>query len=446
MGRARHLRGADRLIWRAYRSTQSRLGMDGAEDEAMADMLLPIALVLLAAELGAALAHAARLPRVVGQIGAGLVIGPSILGLVGDGEAVKLVAELGALAILGTAGLETNLSAMRRVGRPALLAAVGGVILPFALGFVVARAFGLDMAGSLFAGAILTATSVGITAATLQSLDLLNGVAGLTILGAAVIDDILGLIVLAIVVADAGNGGSPLGVLVPMAVTVGVAAIALRFLPRHLHRAIDALHLQGGGGLAAVLGLVLLIAWAFQTFGGLAGITGAYVAGLMLAGSPLAERMKDGMLRAGETLSVPVFFASIGLAADLHQVPPVLPFALALLGVAVMGKVVGCGLGARLGGLDGNDAGLVGMGMVGRGEVALVAASVGLQGGAITPSVYAAVVLLAVATTVLAPILVTLWARGAETRTESRRTAPLAGLRAPIPALLPVRLPQADGE
>ena len=405
----------------------------------MVSLLLPLALVLIAAELGAALAHAARLPRVVGQIGAGLVIGPSVLGLVGDGDAVKLVAELGALAILGTAGLETNMSAMRRVGRPALLAAVGGVILPFALGYGVAVAFGLDVSSSLFVGAILTATSVGITAATLQSMDLLGGAAGLTILGAAVIDDILGLVVLALVVADAGSGGSPAAVLLPMAATIVAAGLALRYLPRHLHRGIDALHLRGGGGLAASLGFVLLVAWAFETFGGLAGITGAYVAGLLLAESPLAERMKDGMVRAGETLSVPVFFASIGLAADLHDVPPVLPFALVLLGVAVMGKVVGCGLGARLGGLDGNDAGLVGMGMVSRGEVALVAATVGLNSGAINASVYAAVVLLALGTTVLAPILVTAWVRGGE-RVGTRP------LRVGTPALLPVRLPQVDAE
>ncbi len=406
----------------------------------MVSMLLPLAVVLIAAELGAALAHAARLPRVVGQIGAGIVVGPSVLGLVGDGDAVKLVAELGALAILGTAGLETNMTAMRKVGRPALFAAVGGVILPFALGIAVSRAFGLDMRTSLFVGAILTATSVGITAATLQSMDLLGGSGGLTILGAAVIDDILGLIVLALVVADAGGGGSPLGVLVPMAITVGIAAVALRYLPSHLHHAMDALHLRGGGGLAATLGFVMLVAWAFETYGGLAGITGAYVAGLLLAESPLAERMKDGLVHAGETLSVPVFFASIGLAADLHDVPPVLPFALVLLGVAVMGKVVGCGLGARLGGLSGDDAGLVGMGMVSRGEVALVAATVGLNSGAINPSVYAAVVLLALATTVLAPLLVTAWVRTGE-RIRSSRPSMVGNA-----ALLPVRLPQVDGE
>jgi Na+:H+ antiporter len=407
----------------------------GSRSVRVADLILPLALILIAAEIGAAVAHAARLPRVVGQIGAGLIIGPSALGLVGDGSTIKFVAELGALAILATAGLETNLSAMRKVGRPALLAAIGGVILPFGLGFGVARAFGLDFAASLFCGATLAATSVGITAATLQSLDLINGVAGLTILGAAVIDDVLGLVVLALVVADAGSGSSPLAVMLPMTLTIVLAALALRHLPDHLYRAFEALHTRGGG-LAAALGFVLLVAWAFEALGGLAGITGAYVAGLALAGSPMADRLKDGLVRAGEALCVPVFFAAIGLAADLRAVPPVLPLALALLGVAVIGKVVGCGVGARLGGLSGADAGLVGLGMVGRGEVALVAATVGLQAGAIDSGVYAAVVLLALVTTVIAPIGVSLWSHGIH----------VPSLTPAMPALVPVRIPSLDGE
>jgi Na+:H+ antiporter len=403
----------------------------------VADLILPLALVLLAAELGAVLAHAMHLPRVVGQIGAGLVIGPSMLGLVSDGETIRFVAELGALAILGTAGLETNLSAMRHVGRPAMFAAVGGVILPFVLGFAVSQGFGLDMAASLFVAAILTATSVGITAATLRSLDLLNSAAGLTILGAAVIDDVLGLVVLAVVVADvSGSAGStPVAALVPMIATVVIATLALRHLSQYLHGIFDRLHFHGEGGLAAALGFVLLVAWAFETFGGLAGITGAYVAGLALSGSSMADKLKSGMVQAGETLCVPVFFAGIGLAADLREVPPVLPFALALLGVAVLGKVVGSGLGSRLGGLGWDDSGFVGLGMVGRGEVALVAASVGLASGAIDGGVYAAIVLLALVTTVIAPVGLTLWTRGVRI---PRVIAPAA--------LVPVRISSIDSE
>ena len=377
----------------------------------MTDLLLPLAVLLIAAEIGAALAHAVRMPRVVGQIGAGLLLGPSLLNVVGDGPEVNLLAGVGALAILATAGLETNLAAMRRVGRAAFLAAVGGVIVPLVAGTALALGFGLDVRASVFCGAILTATSVGITAAALQSMGLLTGRAGMTILAAAVIDDVLGLVVLAVVVAETTSGSSLLGLFVPMALTLIVAAIGLRHLPGHLHRVVEHFHVRGGG-LAAMVGFVLLVAWAFERLGGLAGITGAYVAGLALAESPLADRLKDGLIRAGEALCVPIFFASIGLAADLRTIPPVLPFALALVAVACIGKLVGSGLGARIGGLDRTDSTLVGIGMIGRGEVALVAATLGLTSGAIGSGVYAAVVLMAVATTVIAPIGIALWARG----------------------------------
>lgn len=251
----------------------------------MTNLLLPLAVLLIAAEIGAAVAHAMRLPRVVGQIGAGLVLGPSLLNVVGDGPEVSLLAGVGALAILATAGLETNLAAMRRVGRAAFLAAVGGVVIPMIAGTLLALGFGLGPRASVFCGAILTATSVGITAAALQSMGLLTGRAGMTILAAAVIDDVLGLVVLALVVAETTSGASLLGLFVPMAVTLVVAALGLRHLPGHLHRVVDHLHVRGGG-LAAMVGFVLLVAWAFERLGGLAGITGAYVAGLALAESP----------------------------------------------------------------------------------------------------------------------------------------------------------------
>ncbi len=405
----------------------------------MTDLLLPLAIVLIGAEIGAAVAHALQLPKVVGQISAGLILGPSVLGAVADGPQVAMLAGVGALAILATAGLETNLAAMRRVGPAALLAAFGGVVLPLILGTAVALGFGLDFRASLFCGAILTATSVGITAATLQTFGLLGGRAGMTILAAAVIDDVLGLIVLALVVAETSNGSSPVAAILPMFVTIAVAALALRHLPTHLHRIVGMFHLRGGGGLAAMLGFALLVAWGFERLGGLAGITGAYVAGLALAESPLAERLKDGLARAGEALCVPVFFVSIGLAADLRTVPPVLPFALALLAVACLAKLVGSGLGARLGGLDTGESVLVGIGMIGRGEVALVAATLGLRSGAIDSGIYAAVVLLAVATTLIAPLGIVLWRRGMQ-----------RGVHLPRPAMIgraiPVRLPIAGSD
>ena len=376
----------------------------------MNDIALMLALILVGAELGAAVAHRLGQPRVVGQIVAGIILGPSLLSIVQDGPTITALSDLGALAILATAGLETNLKALRSVGFAALYAACGGVIIPFIGGVLIAIAAGLDVRAALFCGAILTATSVGITAAVLKELNLLQGRAGTAILGAAIIDDILGLVILGLVVADTASTASPIMTFAPMAATLLLAAAALKWLPNHLSTIVEKLNLRGGG-LAATLGFIVAVGWVFQTLGGLAAITGAYVAGLALAGSPMAEELKHGIGRAGEALLVPVFFVTIGLAADLHTVGPVLPLAAGLLVVAVLGKVIGSGLGAWAGGLQRGAAGLVGIGMVARGEVALVAASLGLKNGAIDGKVFSAVILVALATTVFTPVALGMWAR-----------------------------------
>ncbi len=378
--------------------------------------LLTLAVILGAAELGSLVAASIRLPRAVGQITAGLILGPSLLGVATVGPVVATLAQIGALCILAIAGLETNRVLMRRVGRAALLAAVGGVVLPFFGGLGVALVAGLDVQASLFVGAILTATSVGITAAVLGELGLLTSEAGMVVLGAAVIDDVIGLVVLALVVADASrSGASALLVIVPMTVTLLVSAAAIRLLSKPMATALSRLHDQGGGN-AATMALILAVGWAFATLGGLAGITGAYLAGFALADSPIAPTVRDRLVHAGEAFCVPVFFVAIGLAADLRTVGPVLPLAIALLAVAVIGKLIGSGAGAWLGGLDGRSASLVGTGMIARGEVALVAASLGLQSGAISAGVYSAAVLVALATTVITPIGLALWAGHAGNR------------------------------
>ena len=205
----------------------------------------------------------------------------------------------------------------------------------------------------------------------------------MVVLGAAVIDDVIGLVVLALVVAASSAGGSsPLFTIVPMAITLALSAVAIKLLGKPMANLLGGLHARGGGS-AAVVALVLAVAWSFQALGGLAGITGAYLAGFALADSPIAPSVRDRLAHAGESFCVPVFFVAVGLAADLRTVGPVLPFALAVLAVAVVGKFVGSGIGARLGGLDGRSSTLVGTGMIARGEVALVAASLGLQSGAI---------------------------------------------------------------
>ncbi len=414
----------------------------------MNDTLLSLALILAGAEIGGLLSSRLHLPRALGQISAGLVLGPSLLGLVSPGPTVVTLAEIGALCILAIAGLETNRVLMRRVGGAACAAAAGGVLLPFCGGAAVAIASGADVRAALFVGAILTATSVSITAAVLGELGLLQSKAGMVVLGAAVIDDVIGLVVLALVVAaSSASGTSPLLAVAPMVLTLVASAVVIKLAGSKASSAIGHLHAQGGGN-AAVVALVLVAAWAFQVLGGLAGITGAYLAGFALAESPVAPSIRDRLTHAGESLFVPVFFVAIGLSADLRTVGPVLPLALALLGVAVLGKLVGSGIGARLGGLDGRSSVLVGTGMIARGEVALVAASLGLQSGAISPAIYAAAVMVALATTVITPIGIAMWVRWiSRPLAKARSNRVPSGPAEPMPDLArSMTLASVDGE
>jgi Kef-type K+ transport system membrane component KefB len=374
------------------------------------DILLRLCLTLLAAEGGGVLSARLGLTRVVGQIAAGLLLGPSLLGLVADDSIVKVLAGVGALSLLAIAGLETDVRELRSVGRPAVLAAAGGVALPMAAGTLFVGWLGYDMRAALFCGAVLTATSVGISVAALRELGLAGSRTGTTILGAAVLDDILGLVVLAVVVAETGTGASPIGAIAPMAIVLAGSAVVAWRLGDRIARVLDHLHVHGGG-TAAMVGLVLGAAWVFQSLGGLAGITGAYVAGLAVAGSTAGNRLRDRLVHAGEALYVPVFFVAIGLSVDLRALGAAVPALLGLTAIAVIGKLVGCGLGARLGGIGGWESIGVGVGMIARGEVALIAATIGRASGAIDPGLHAALVLMALGTTILAPVGLAVWAR-----------------------------------
>ncbi len=374
----------------------------------MNEIVTTLAAILVASEVGGWFAHRLHAPRVVGQIVAGLFLGPSLSGLIRPDATLAGLSELGAIAILALAGLETNRRALRSVGRAALFAASAGVVLPFAAGTALALEAGFSMTGAVFTGAILTATSVGITARTLSEMGLADGRAAATILAAAVIDDVLGLIVLAIVAGSTVPAQNPAMLLVPMIATIVAAAIGLRFLPVHLDRVLDGLHLRGGGP-AGAFGLVLVTAWFVQAMGGLAGITGAYLAGVALSEARLAAHVREHVERTVELILAPAFFVAIGATADLRAGLTLAPFVVALIAVAIVTKVVGSGLGARIGGLDLPGSGLVGLGMIARGEVALVAAELGRQVGAIDAGLYAAVVVMALVTTLVAPIGMSAW-------------------------------------
>jgi Kef-type K+ transport system membrane component KefB len=317
------------------------------------------------------------------------------------------------LLLMFVAGLETDLVEMRRVGKVAFWSAFGGVVLPMAGGALTAVAFGLPLYWEgIFIGAILTATSVSISAQTLIELGALRSREGSTILGAAVIDDVMGILVLSLVVAfaRASAGGVDLSELGLVAIRITgffvVAVVAGRWLAPALRWAASLPVSQSL--LAATLVIALLYAWAAEYVGAVAAITGAYVAGVLIAQTEFKKQVDAGIHPLTYSMFVPVFFINIGLQANGRELGPQVGFTAALVLVAIVAKAFGCGLFARLFGFTTREAIRVGVGMMSRGEVGLIVAGYGLANGLIGRDIFSASVIMVLVTTMITPPLLRL--------------------------------------
>lgn len=367
-------------------------------------VLLDLFIMLAAAKLMAEMFERIRQPAVVGEILAGVLIGPSLLGWVTRSDTISILAEFGVIFLLFNVGLETKPQSIFAVGRRAMIVAVLGVVLPFVAGYFIAIAWGGSFVESMFIGAALVATSVGITARVLGSMGLLDTATARIILGAAVIDDILGLIILSIVSALGQGSVSYIGLAKTAAAavlfTAFVALVGSRLINR-LAPFIQRLHL---GKPFFTLGLILCLGLSVaSTYVGVAAIIGAFLAGMALA-EATEENHKMHRLTSGVTeFLVPFFLVNIGMQLDLavFRDMSVIVFALILTAIAVATKFVGCGLGAW--GMSRGEMAQVGVGMVPRGEVGIVVAQIGLGLGVIEPRFFAAVLFMAVATTLIAP-------------------------------------------
>jgi Kef-type K+ transport system membrane component KefB len=388
----------------------------------VSEVLLHILVVLLAAKVAAELADRVGVPAVVAEIAAGIVIGPSVLGVVEGDEVLRILGELGVILLLLDVGLEMDVDDLRAVGSAALRVASVGVIVPFAAGIGIGLLLGMEGTEAVFVGAALTATSVGITARVFGDLRALASVEARTVLGAAVADDVMGLVILTVVTRLVTGGSvSPLGVLWLIAVAVAflafTTAVGVRVVPRAF--AIVARHSRSAGTLVAIAFAFTLAVAEFAQAVKLAPIVGAFVAGLALARSPAAGRVRRELAPVGH-LFVPVFFLMIGIDADIAEFAhaDVLGLAAGLLGVAIVGKIV-AGLAVRRGG---GDRLLVGLGMLPRGEVGLIFAALGLREAVFGRDVYAALLLVVLVTTMIAPPLLR-W-RSAQLRARSRGVVP----------------------
>jgi Kef-type K+ transport system membrane component KefB len=384
--------------------------------EHSAELALPLAMLIVfgSAKLLHEVFERLGLPGIVGEIAAGVLIGPSVLGWIAPNEFLNALASLGAMFLLFRVGLEVKSAELFRVGGVALLAALLGVIVPFFAGWGLLLLWGTPQIEAIFVGAALVATSVGITAQVLAARGLLQQRASQVILAAAVIDDILGLLVLAVVSSMAKGSVNylQLGITAVLAVsfTLLVAVWGTRSLAGIVPRAQENLRVSEA---KFVLSIVLLFALSVvAVYAGVAAIVGAFLAGMALSEN-VGDRVKE--LSHGVTeLLMPFFLVGIGLKVDLHAFTngPILELSLLVTAVAIVSKLVGCGLGSlQLGRLD---AVRIGIGMIPRGEVGMVVAQIGLTLGVIEQNIYAVVVFMAVATTVVAPPLLKLAFRGAD--------------------------------
>ncbi len=369
-----------------------------------------LAIMLASAKVGGFLAQRIGQPAVLGELLAGVVLGSHSLGIVNAGEeTIHLMGELGVVVLLFSIGLETELAKLLKVGAAAASVAIVGVILPFVLGYAACRALGLANLPAIMAGAALTATSVGITARVLADLGQLHSPEGRVVLGAAIFDDVVGLVILG-VVADLARGAkiSVAGVATSTALAFGFL-IATLVLGRLVLSQVAKIGLRGlRPGTPAILGLILALGLAWLAdHAGSAVILGAFAAGLLLAGTPGAHDIETGIARLGHVF-VPIFFVTVGAAVDVRVLNPMVPANRPTLLIAAVLTTVGV-LGKFLAGyapfwFRGRKA-LIGVAMIPRGEVGLIFAGIGRANKVFDAGLYAAITLVVLITTFLAPPL-----------------------------------------
>jgi Kef-type K+ transport system membrane component KefB len=369
-------------------------------------VLLTLFIMMAAAKVLAEIFERLRQPAVVGEILAGVLIGPSILGWVTPSEITNTLAEIGIIFLLFTIGLETRPAAIFKVGMRATLVAVLGVAVPFVCGYFLMRWWGANNVQSLFIGTALVATSVGITARVLASLNVLEATTSRIILGAAVIDDILGLLILSLVSSTASGQIVYLDIGITTALAVGFTVFILLVGTRVVTRLAPRIENLRVSESLFIFGLLLCLGLsAAAAFIGVAAIIGAFLAGMALAeatdGHPSMHKQMNGVTE----FLVPFFLVNIGMQVSLavFRSSSLILLTILVTIVAVITKLIGCGVGALPLGL--RRAAQVGVGMIPRGEVGIVVAQIGLSIGVINQDLFAVVLFMAVATTLIAPPL-----------------------------------------
>lgn len=371
--------------------------------------LLDVAMIIITTKIFGLLTRKIEMPQVVGALIAGLVLGPMGFDLLQETEFLTQVSEIGVIILMYTAGLETNISELKSCGKASFIIALLGVLVPLGIGYLVAAAFNTGVDATLenvFIGVILTATSVSITVETLKEMGKLSTKSGNAILGAALIDDVLGIVALTIVTSLASGDVNVWVVLIKIFAFFGLSGVLGMFL----HRWIDKWMMNSNKDRRrfSVLAFAFCLIYAFiaEEFFGVADITGAFIAGLIIANTSRWHYVAHRTESLGYMFFTPVFFASIGLKAVIPALTQeIVIFSVLITLAAILTKVIGCGIGAKVCKFSNGDALKIGVGMISRGEVALIIASKGIAMNILGEKYFAPMIIMVIITTVITPIL-----------------------------------------
>lgn len=375
--------------------------------------LLDLALILLSTKVLSLVTKRFKLPQVVGSLLAGLILGPAVLNIIHETDFIKQLAEVGVIVLLFNAGLESNLSEFKKSGKTSFIVAVMGVMIPLIGGTILAYCINHGkvenvsvFVQNIFIGSVLTATSVSITVETLRELGKVSTSVGNIIVGAAIIDDVLGMLVLTIITSLAGSSVSVIKVIVKIvgffifSIIVGIITYKL------FNKWVDKYDIDKRRFVIVSFVICLLLSFSAEEFFGVADITGAYIAGLVLSSNKETIYITKRFETLSYILLSPVFFASVGLNVKLPDLNgEIVIITIALIVVAILTKIIGCGLGAKLCGYNNMESIQIGSGMVTRGEVTLIIASKGLSLGLMSSYFLTPVILMVVFTSIFTPIL-----------------------------------------
>lgn len=389
-------------------------------------LFLALGVIIVASRLAGALSRLLGQPRVLGELVIGVILGPTLLDMLHwpilhgaelQGTVDEL-AELGVLMLMFIVGLEVNVGELVKVGRVGVFAGVLGALVPVAMTVPAVLLFNYTWQPALFAGVVLAATSVSISAQVLLEIGVLQTKEGSALLATALIDDVLAILLVSITVAITttqgdSDAGALIGIVMRMAIyLVGAGLVAWFVVPRVMNWIADQPALEQSFGVTAfALVIVFLFAWSAEELGGIAAITGAFLAGVGLSRSH--ERVKHQIEEAVSFIAygflVPIFFVGVGLKIDLSTFPlSALPLALVLVVIAVVSKIGGCGLGAKWGGFNNQEAFRLGVCMISRGEVGLIIAALGVTSRVFVPQqpLFSSLFLVILLSTLITPILV----------------------------------------